>query len=60
MEIGGVFRKFKRVKYGVPRGSVLILILFNIFFLNNVFKLPTCGEISSFSVNRSLFDEDVN
>lgn len=52
--IGEEMSDAKTVEYGVPQGTVLGPILFNIY-LNNIFTLRTTGEIISFADDTAVF-----
>lgn len=54
VNINDVISEFRTIEYGVPQGTVLGPILFNIY-LNSLFSLPTEGILISFADDTAIF-----
>lgn len=59
VNIGSTLSNKKTIEYGVPQGTVLGPILFNIY-LNSLFNLPLCGDIISFADDTVVIYSDNN
>ena len=54
VKINGYLSNLRRVEYGVPQGTVLGPVLFNIY-LNDLFSLPTKGSIITYADDTAIF-----
>lgn len=57
VKIGGVYSQEKTIEYGVPQGTVIGPILFNIY-LHDLYKLETTGDVISFADDTVIFFKD--
>ena len=59
VKIGDTFSDWKGVKRGVPRGSVLGPVFFNIF-INDLFYSVTHGKLGAYADDHQLYSSDVD
>ena len=59
VKIGDTFSKWKGVKRGVPQGSVLGPVFFNIF-INDLFYSVTQGKLHAYADDHQLYSSDVD
>lgn len=59
VKIGDEVGTFREVKYGVPQGTVLGPLLF-VIYINDLFDLPSVGDILSFADDTAIIYQDTS
>ena len=57
VRINGILSEYETIKCGVPQGTILGPILFNIY-IDNLFHLMSCGDIFAYADDTAIFYTD--
>lgn len=57
VKVDGVFSRWQAIEYGVPQGSILCPILYNIY-INDLFSQGNIGNITGFADDTAIFYSD--